>query len=254
MCRFVFVLDGAVNLTDSKGAVLQELHPDSYAFFPAGDQHRQACYLLEHSLCLLTRVHWVLFLTGLWFAIELREIEDKRSAWVWTEDAQHIPVHQVWLKKRRYNIPSVMKPSILRGYIGAPVLQVSFKQWSRDGCFWKGLEASGTSSCWTAHASQLNTICFAPLWQSVEHIEMQHLISIFRHRFGMLQGKPTLQYGTTGDKPVLPVPGEVFALRKLLPATSEYDFNIHIMDFHPGEYLNVKVLHSSIELLNETHL
>lgn len=83
---------------------------------------------------------------------------------------------------------------------------------------------------------------------------MQHLISIFRHRFGMLQGKPTLQYGTTGDKPVLPVPGEVFALRKLLPATSEYDFNIHIMDFHPGEYLNVKVLHSSIELLNETHL
>ena len=41
---------------------------------------------------------------------------------------------------------------------------------------------------------------------------------------------------------MLPVPGEVFALRKLLPATADYDFNIHIMDFHPGEYLNVKVL------------
>ena len=40
---------------------------------------------------------------------------------------------------------------------------------------------------------------------------------------------------------MLPVPGEVFALRKLLPQTSAYDFNIHIMDFQPGESLYVKV-------------
>ena len=62
-------------------------------------------------------------------------------------------------------------------------------------------------------------------------------ISITAH----CQGKPLLQYGQAADKPILPVPGEIFALRKLLPATSDYDFNIHIMDFHPGEYLNVKV-------------
>ena len=47
--------------------------------------------------------------------------------------------------------------------------------------------------------------------------------------------------GTTAELPVLSVPGEVFALRKLLPATVDYDFNIHIMDFQPGESLNVKV-------------
>lgn len=49
-------------------------------------------------------------------------------------------------------------------------------------------------------------------------------------------------HGTTAGRPVLPVPGEVFALRKLLPSTAAYDFNIHIMDFMPGEFLNVKVL------------
>merc|ERR1712023_81063 len=37
--------------------------------------------------------------------------------------------------------------------------------------------------------------------------------------------------------------GEVFRLRKLLPASPEYDFNIHIMDFAPGEFLNVKEVH-----------
>lgn len=36
------------------------------------------------------------------------------------------------------------------------------------------------------------------------------------------------------------VPGEMFALRRLLPVSASYDFNIHIMDFEPGEYLNVK--------------
>ncbi|CAI7868017.1 unnamed protein product, partial [Closterium sp. NIES-54] len=33
---------------------------------------------------------------------------------------------------------------------------------------------------------------------------------------------------------------QVFALRKLLPTTIAYDFNIHIMDFEPWEFLNVK--------------
>ncbi|GFZ15377.1 ureidoglycine aminohydrolase [Actinidia rufa] len=35
----------------------------------------------------------------------------------------------------------------------------------------------------------------------------------------------------------------VFELRKLLPASMPYDFNIHVMDFQPGEFLNVKEVH-----------
>ena len=46
--------------------------------------------------------------------------------------------------------------------------------------------------------------------------------------------------GAVDSQPVLPVPGEVFLLRKLLPATPDYDFNIHVMDFAPGQFLNVK--------------
>ena len=47
-------------------------------------------------------------------------------------------------------------------------------------------------------------------------------------------------HGETDAQPVLPVPGEVFALRKLLPQTADHDFNVHVMDFQPGEYLFVK--------------
>lgn len=53
--------------------------------------------------------------------------------------------------------------------------------------------------------------------------------------------KPQCFTGTTAAQPLLPVPGEVFALRKLLPQTPDYDFNVHVMDFQPGEFLNVKV-------------
>ena len=35
-------------------------------------------------------------------------------------------------------------------------------------------------------------------------------------------------------------PARCFALRKLLPQTADYDFNVHVMDFQPGEYLFVK--------------
>eukprot|EP00878_Enallax_costatus_P025359 GHUV01027130.1.p1 GENE.GHUV01027130.1~~GHUV01027130.1.p1 ORF type:complete len:192 (+),score=53.65 GHUV01027130.1:328-903(+) len=56
-------------------------------------------------------------------------------------------------------------------------------------------------------------------------------------------GKPSFQHGTTDDRPTLPVDPEVFVLRKLLPATDDYDFNIHIMDFEPGQYLYVKEIH-----------
>lgn len=52
-----------------------------------------------------------------------------------------------------------------------------------------------------------------------------------------------MRHGHTDEQPLLPVPGEVFELRKLLPPTPVYDFNVHIMDFKPGEYLNVKEVH-----------
>lgn len=57
------------------------------------------------------------------------------------------------------------------------------------------------------------------------------------------QGTPRFLHGATQAQPVLPVPGEVFSLRKLLPQTPEFDFNVHVMDFLPGEHLNVKEVH-----------
>ena len=54
-------------------------------------------------------------------------------------------------------------------------------------------------------------------------------------------GKPEVVIGSTSKQPVLDVSPEIFTLRKLLPQTRSYDFNIHIMDFRPGEYLYVKV-------------
>jgi hypothetical protein len=54
------------------------------------------------------------------------------------------------------------------------------------------------------------------------------------------QGSPPLLHGDADASAVLDAPGEVFTLRKLLPQTPDFDFNIHVMDFAAGEYLNVK--------------
>lgn len=54
---------------------------------------------------------------------------------------------------------------------------------------------------------------------------------------------PTFQYGSIDKQPILDTPGEVFKLRKLLPDTFDYDFNVHVMDFMPGEHLNVREVH-----------
>ena len=56
------------------------------------------------------------------------------------------------------------------------------------------------------------------------------------------QGRQSAFHGTTAQQPVLPVDGEGFALRKLMPQGPDHDFNIHVMDFRPGEYLNVKAI------------
>lgn len=37
--------------------------------------------------------------------------------------------------------------------------------------------------------------------------------------------------------------GEVYRLRRLLPLSREFDFNVHVMDFAPGEYLHAKEAH-----------
>ncbi|XP_010531683.1 PREDICTED: (S)-ureidoglycine aminohydrolase [Tarenaya hassleriana] len=67
---------------------------------------------------------------------------------------------------------------------------------------------------------------------------------VFERRYEFLPSHATeLIVGSTDKQPLLETPGEVFELRKLLPASLPYDFNIHIMDFQPGEFLNVKEVH-----------
>ncbi len=57
----------------------------------------------------------------------------------------------------------------------------------------------------------------------------------------VMQATPKFQHGCVEEQPLLPPGGrEVFRLRKLLPQTQDYDFNVHVMDFSPGEYLYIK--------------
>ncbi|GAB4857708.1 hypothetical protein Ancab_015614 [Ancistrocladus abbreviatus] len=67
---------------------------------------------------------------------------------------------------------------------------------------------------------------------------------VFERRYAYLGDHVTEQIvGSTDNQPLLETPGEIFELRKLLPTSTAYDFNIHIMDFQPGEFLNVKEVH-----------
>ena len=51
-------------------------------------------------------------------------------------------------------------------------------------------------------------------------------------------------FGNVDAAPMLdPGAPEVFGLRKLLPLSNEYDFNIHVMDFEPGQYLHCNEMH-----------
>ncbi|KAL6570481.1 hypothetical protein OROGR_000031 [Orobanche gracilis] len=71
---------------------------------------------------------------------------------------------------------------------------------------------------------------------------------VFERRHDYLKNHvPDQIIGSTNKQPLLETPGEVFELRKLLPTSLPYDFNIHIMDFQPGDYLNVKELMYPIE-------
>lgn len=67
---------------------------------------------------------------------------------------------------------------------------------------------------------------------------------VFERRYSYLENHITeLIIGSTSKQHLLETPGEVFELRKLLPVSLPYDFNVHIMDFQPGEFLNVKEVH-----------
>uniref|UniRef100_A0A0C9S7T6 TSA: Wollemia nobilis Ref_Wollemi_Transcript_7657_1297 transcribed RNA sequence n=1 Tax=Wollemia nobilis TaxID=56998 RepID=A0A0C9S7T6_9CONI len=74
--------------------------------------------------------------------------------------------------------------------------------------------------------------------------DVSAIIIVFERRYQRLGNEdPQFLVGSVDKQPLLETPGEVFALRKLLPTKLGYDFNIHIMDFQPGEFLNVKEVH-----------
>jgi len=55
---------------------------------------------------------------------------------------------------------------------------------------------------------------------------------------------PRVFIGNVDEQPMIdPGAPEVFGLRKLLPLSVEYDFNIHIMDFEPGQFLHCNEMH-----------
>jgi len=69
---------------------------------------------------------------------------------------------------------------------------------------------------------------------------------VYERRYAMtspLSGNAEFVSGSVASQPILPADGEVFVLRKLLPQTGAYDFNVHVMDFLPGEHLHVKEVH-----------
>ncbi|KAF9602114.1 hypothetical protein IFM89_025159 [Coptis chinensis] len=88
---------------------------------------------------------------------------------------------------------------------------------------------------------------YAYLPANFEHsvrCETSATLVVFERRYVNLRNLvPEQIVGSTAMQPLLDTPGEIFELRKLLPTSAAYDFNIHIMDFQPGEFLNVKEVH-----------
>lgn len=66
---------------------------------------------------------------------------------------------------------------------------------------------------------------------------------IFERQYKIRGIEPQFLHGDIEAQPLIPAGGEVFKLRKLLPDTEDYDFNIHVMDFMPGEHLHVREVH-----------
>lgn len=99
----------------------------------------------------------------------------------------------------------------------------------------------------SGYTHNLNVDSYAYLPPNSTHhliCEATATLVVFERRYSYLENYSTeLIVGTTDKQPLLETPGEVFELRKLLPTSLPYDFNIHIMDFQPGEFLNVKEVH-----------
>ncbi|KAL3646139.1 hypothetical protein CASFOL_011319 [Castilleja foliolosa] len=94
------------------------------------------------------------------------------------------------------------------------------------------------------HELEVDSYAYIP--PNSEHLlksDKSATLVVFERRHDYLNHVPEQIVGTTDKQPLLETPGEVFELRKLIPISLPYDFNIHIMDFQPGEFLNVKEVH-----------
>ncbi|KAM3263797.1 (S)-ureidoglycine aminohydrolase [Capsicum chinense] len=99
----------------------------------------------------------------------------------------------------------------------------------------------------SGNAHKLTVDSYAYLPPNLDHTvetDAAATLVVFERRYSGLEGHVAeLIVGSTDKQPLLETPGEIFELRKLLPTSLAYDFNIHIMDFQPGEFLNVKEVH-----------
>ncbi|KAL0400371.1 UNVERIFIED_CONTAM: (S)-ureidoglycine aminohydrolase [Sesamum radiatum] len=108
-----------------------------------------------------------------------------------------------------------------------------------------GGEVTFTDASSLKHKLEVDSYAYLP--PNAEHSvqsDASATLVIFERRYDYLENHTTEQIiASTNKQPLLETPGEVFELRKLLPTSLPYDFNIHIMDFQPGEFLNVKEVH-----------
>ncbi|KAK1564320.1 hypothetical protein Q3G72_000571 [Acer saccharum] len=109
------------------------------------------------------------------------------------------------------------------------------------------VEGTVTVANASGFGNKLGVDSYAYLPPNYEHSLMSDgsaTLVVFERRYASLENHNTEHFvGSTDKQPLLETPGEVFQLRKLLPQSMPYDFNIHIMDFQPGEFLNVKEVH-----------
>lgn len=102
-----------------------------------------------------------------------------------------------------------------------------------------------TSAHGVSHILKVDSYAyFPPNFEHSIESDAPAIIVVFERRYAYLPNHvPEPLVNSTDKQPLLETPGEIFELRKLLPMSLAYDFNIHIMDFQPGEFLNVKEVH-----------
>lgn len=109
------------------------------------------------------------------------------------------------------------------------------------------IEGAITMTTGSGISNKLMVDSYAYLPPNSEHsffCDVSAALVIFERRYAYVENHvPEYIIGSTSEQSLLETPGEIFQLRKLLPTSEAYDFNIHIMDFQPGEFLNVKEVH-----------